>query len=536
MLLKNLLKKNFTQFIKDQSQLKNVNSLILYMEKNHNNLSIEENISALNKFEELEANEINGKIKLYDFLDYIIINQKNLNDPLLLKTMLRIMIANNLYDNCYWKMIQENLIKNNLVYNNKNDYLDYLRSFSLAEFSENSIWNIFEEFFLEKYFIFNLEETKQIAISFAIIKKGTDQFWEKAFELLEEDEDSMEIDFNLNFSIHLAKYLNDIKLNPRKNQRLSRIDLFVEFINESINYINAFIKDYEYDTKKVVYSSFMDFHQAHFTYRLCEEYKIKDDSLQFFIEELEKLFANYVSKNYKKLKENDIQGISKILGYFNSINYTKVNLFDFNKYEYIMEKDELGNNKAYSLKNQEEDLYKSNVQKLRSLRNDIILAFQNNINDFSCAEEILNFFNFFMLNGIEKKEIEELLTNEKIWEIVIDEFHLLKIEEILSMSKFMKFYGVEYPRLWIFLQNFIRDYFVNFEEKNFGKDLVLIKEFEEIFDDENLRLEENVLLQFVYFLRNKKNEMIIKESYLDLGDNIDAKDDYGKGLKGREMI
>ena len=27
------------------------------------------------------------------------------------------------------------------------DYLDYLRSFSLAEFKEDSIWNIFEEFF-----------------------------------------------------------------------------------------------------------------------------------------------------------------------------------------------------------------------------------------------------------------------------------------------------------------------------------------------------------------------------------------------------
>jgi hypothetical protein len=533
MLIK-ILKKDFSQFIKDQSSIKNINTLIKYMDKKHKILTLEENISALNKFEELETNEINQKIKLYDFLDFIIINQNNLKDSLLMKTILRLMIANNLYDFSYWKMIQENLIKNNMICNEKEDYLDYLRSFSLAEFKEDSIWNIFEEFFLEKYFIFNLEETKQISISFAIIKKGSDQFWEKAFELLEEDEDSMEIDFNLNFSIHLLNYLNALKLdNPKKNkknQSLSRIDIFVEFINESINYINAFIKDYEYDTKKVVYSSFKDFHRAHFTYKLCDTYSIKDDSLQFFIEELEKLFSKYISKNYKKLKENDIEGISKILGYFNTINSSKIFLFDFNKYEFIMEKDHLNINKGYLIENSKEDLYQENLKKLKIFRQNLILVFKNNINDFSNANEILNFFNFFMLNEIDKKDIEELLNNEKIWEIVIEEFHLLKIEDILSLAKFMKFYLVEYPRLWIFLQNFIRSYFVNNDDDyvidfndefisnerklNFEKDLNLIKEFEDIFDDENLRKEDNVLLQFIYFLRNKKDDMIVKESYI----------------------
>ena len=52
------------------------------------------------------------EIKLYDFLDYIILKENNLKDPLLLKTMLRLMIANNLYDFSYWKMIQEILINN----------------------------------------------------------------------------------------------------------------------------------------------------------------------------------------------------------------------------------------------------------------------------------------------------------------------------------------------------------------------------------------------------------------------------------------
>ena len=112
-----------------------------------------------------------------------------------------------------------------------------------------------------------------------------------------------------------------------------------------------------------------------------------------------------------------------------------------------------------------------------------------------------------------KKEIEELLADEKIWEIVIDEFHLLEIEQILFLAKFMKIYFVEYPRLWIFLQNFVRDYFVNSEDKNFEKDFILIKKFMDIFDDEKIRLEDNVLLQFLYFLRNKKDEMIVKESY-----------------------
>jgi len=331
----------------------------------------------------------------------------------------------------------------------------------------------------------------------------------------------MEIDFNLNFSIHLANYLNDLKSKKHNN---IRVDLFVEFINESINYLNAYIKDYNLDTKRVLYSSFKNFHQAHFTYELCNYFNIKDDSLQFFIEELEKLFANYISTNYKKLKENDIEGISKILGYFNSINSTKIDLFDFNKYEFVMQKDSNGNNTGYLVDN--EKLYEENLQKLKIYQKNLILAFKNNINDFSCAEEILNFFYFFMLNNIEKKEIEDLLKDEKIWEIVIDEFHLLKIDEILSFAKLMKYYNVDYSRLWVFLQDFIRDYFVNLDydndifnfdtEKkiNFKRDFDLLRKFEEIFDEENFRLEDNVLLQFIYFLRNKKDEMIIKESYI----------------------
>ena len=104
MLIK-ILKKDFSQFIKDQSSIKNINTLIKYMDKKHKILTLEENISALNKFDELETNEINQKIKLYDFLDFIIINQNNLKDSLLMKTMLRLMIANNLYDFSYWKML-----------------------------------------------------------------------------------------------------------------------------------------------------------------------------------------------------------------------------------------------------------------------------------------------------------------------------------------------------------------------------------------------------------------------------------------------
>ncbi len=109
-------KRQFSKFISAQSNIKNINSLIKYMNKHNENFSIEDFISAMNKFQELESNETNPKIKLYDFLDYILLNKKNLKDNLYLKTMIRIMIGNNLHDKCYWDLIKENLISNNLIF------------------------------------------------------------------------------------------------------------------------------------------------------------------------------------------------------------------------------------------------------------------------------------------------------------------------------------------------------------------------------------------------------------------------------------
>jgi len=247
------IKRNFSNFIKAQANIKNINSLIKYMNKNFENLSTEDYISAMNKFQELESNEINPKIKLYDFLDYVLQDQKNLKDTMYLKTMMRIMIGNILHDKCYWNLIKECLIQNNMIYSNKSDFLYFLKSFSIVEYKDNNIWNIFEEFFLEQYFTFDLEEIRQIALCFANIQKGTDQFWEKLFDILDFEE-SKSIDFVLNFSISIGNYLNTIK-----NKNYARKSLFVNLMNDSINYINAFIKDYEYDARQVIYSSFKNF-------------------------------------------------------------------------------------------------------------------------------------------------------------------------------------------------------------------------------------------------------------------------------------
>lgn len=524
MLIKTI-KRNFSNFIKAQSNIKNINSLIKYMHKNFESFSTEDYISAMNKFQELELNEINPKIKLYDFLDYILHNPKNLKDTLYLKTMIRVMIGNGLHDKCYWDMIKENMVKYNLIYSNKSDYLYYLKSFSIVEYRDSTIWNIFEEYFLEQHFTFELEEIKQIALCFANIQKGTDQFWEKLFDILDFEE-SKSIDFVLNFSISIGSYLNTLK-----NKNYSRKALFVDLMNVSINYINAFIKDYEYDTRQVIYSSFNNYHDDFYENRLQNYYNIKADSFEFLIEELEKLFLNHLQKNVKSLTDEDIDGIAKILAYF-AKEENNVKLFDFGKYEQeeeteIIKKFKYGkdmeaknlNEKAEeeAKRKKEEELVnrKINEDRYRELT---IEAFKNNIDKFSKASHVINFLKFFKKENFGVEKIKEIIENELVWEKVIDEIHLFSIDELINLTSLVKHYNVEYSRLWIFIQTFIRKYFEISRPENSKNDLELLEKFIVIFDEEQFRLNEYVLLQFIYFLRNTKDKLIVIDSYRNTSD------------------
>lgn len=516
MLIK-ILKKNFSSFIKAQANIKNINSLIKYIHKNHESFSNEDFISAMNKFQELEPNEINPKIKLYDFLDYVLLDQNKLKDNLYLKTVIRIMIGNGLHDKCYWDLIKENLIKNNSIYTDKGDFLYYLKSFSIVEYKESNIWNIFEEFFLEKYFIFELEEIKQIALCFANIQKGTDQFWEKLFDVLDFEE-SMSIDFTMNFSISLGNYLAEIK-----NKDFDRKELFVKFLNESINNMNTFIKDYEYDTKQVIYSSFRKFHQIYFSFKLHNFYELKADSFEFLVEELEKLFLNYLKNNVKKLADDDIGGISKILLYFSQVE-EDAKLFHFIKYENLPVNQSVKTNKGSDAKEQESSGLSSHKISMdekikmeeqgKKDRELVIDAFKYNVDNFTKASQIINFLRFFKQENFSVDKIKEILENDLVWEKIIDEIHLFSIQDLLILSELVRHFNVEYTRLWIFIQTFVRKYFEESLSEEVAKDLELLEKFIYLFDQEHFRLNDYILLQFIYFLRHTKDKLIVRKSHL----------------------
>ncbi len=397
-----------------------------------------------------------------------------------------------------------------MIYTNKSDFLYYLKSFSIVEYKDNNIWNIFEEFFLEQYFTFDKEEINQIALCFANIQKGTDQFWEKLFDVLDFEE-SKSIDFVLNFSIGIGSYLNTIK-----NKNYSRKNLFVDLMNISINYINTFIKDYEYDSRQVIYSSFKNFHDDFYENRLQNYYNIKADSFEFLIEELEKLFLNHLKKNVKNLTEDDIDGISKILAYF-AKEENNVKLFDFGKYEqediikkvkYSKEKD------CQELDSERKILEEQRLKEENKFRELTIDAFKNNIDKFSKAFHIISFINFFKKENFQINNIKEIIENDLVWEKIIDEIHLFSIEELLSLTNLVKHYNIKYTRLWIFIQTFIRKYFENIREENTKNDLILLDRFIESFNEEEFRLNDYVLLQFIYFLKNTKDRLIIVDSYI----------------------
>ena len=482
--------KNFSVFTKTQNSLKSINSLNKFMMKNYESLTTDDKISAINKFHELEPNDPNSKIKLYDFLDYILVDEKAMSDNALLKTIMQVMLSVQLYDSIYWEKFKKIIFKNNLLYSSPHNYLDYLKTYSIVSYDDNEIWKIFEEYFLEQYGGLDFEQIQSIALCFANSKKGTKRFWETIFSNFDlKKNDGNNGDFILNFSIALCGFLQSkivAKIDPASTQ------LFCKYLNFSIDYLNKKIMTGIIIEKiDVVYSLFPHFHKSFYIDKIQDKYPhiINKELFQEFIENLEKVLKNYMDT--VKLEEEDVEQISKIL------HYASENKIKF-------------------------EILKSPL---------FVTIFVGNYQNFKNAKDLDNFLYYFYTNKIKTDILVKEMESDVIWEKIIDSVHLMSFKELINISNIMSYYNVKHFRLWIFLQNFFRD---NIEEdletikvlnesgKNYDKYAkAALKKTEQLYEIfakpyTKLKYEDFIFAPFIIYVRTTLNKLIVLSSHLPL--------------------
>jgi hypothetical protein len=170
-----------------------------------------------------------------------------------------------------------------------------------------------------------------------------------------------------------------------------------------------------------------------------------------------------------------------------------------------------------------------------------VKIFTADISNIKNYEDIFNFLNYFNFNNIKEEKLKEAFNEETVWERFIDVMHLMSFDQLVKLTVIMKNYNVKYFRVWIFLQNFFKLHVKNLltlsEENlnvganNLGKNneeldnkinnisfegeeaVEKIETILKIFNDENFKFEEFVLLPFIVFLQNSRDKLNIQNSH-----------------------
>jgi hypothetical protein len=452
--------------ISKNSKIKNLNTLINFVRSNYETLTNEEFITGLIKFQEYEQLEPNARLKLYDYMDYILHDENRLNDINLLKTIMRVMIALQVHDHLYWDYFKQLIIKKNmLIQDNNLNYLDLLKSYSIINYKDYELWQIFEEYFLERKNTMKSEDVETIAICFANCRRGSTQFWEALilnFNLMGSNSIN-NIDFLLNFSISLCGFLQaKIVLNENITA------LFSNYLNFSVSHLHKqIVASTAIEKIDMIYPLFINFHKSYYIDKINTKFAVKKDQLRNFVETLEGIMKNYLEKNISKLEDEDFEQISKLL-----------------KYSY--------NNKI---------VFKELKQSI------FVTIFVDNYTGIKNYQDLYNFLNYFLAHNVSEKRLEKVLADEKLCEKFIENIHLMSFEQVYNLSKIIHFYNVRYGRLWIIIQGYLK------KNINDYKSLENVNKLLALFDESALRKEEYILIPFIYFIRKIKDELIISDSY-----------------------
>lgn len=487
--------KKFSTAFSSQKNINNINSLNKYLMANFQNLKKEEFVAVLNKFQEFEAKEPNAKLKLYDILDYVLYDEKNLSDNNLMKTVMRTMLAVGMYDKMYWDHFKKIILKNNLLFNTEYNFFEYLKIYSIVNYEDDEIWRLFEEYFLEMNRSFDTEQIQSVALCFGNNKKGSKQFWLTLFETYDL-KNTKYPDFILNFSVCLCGFLQS-KIISKIDQKL--VENFCTYLNFSSEFLHKnILHGAGVEKIDVVYSLFPHFHKSYHIDQIHIKFPdfMEKNILKSFIDNLEIFLKNYLDKNINKLEDEDFEQISKIL------KYSVDNQIHFHKLKPII----------------------------------FVKIFTTDITNIKNYEDIFNFLNFFNFHNIKEEKLKEAFNEDSTWERFIDVMHLMSLDQLIKLTVIMKNYNVKYFRIWIFVQNFFKLHIKNMlmlSEENLsnlqkinnktissnfnGEEAVLkIEKILEIFNDETFKFEEFVFLPFIIFLQTSRDKLNIQNSYAKL--------------------
>eukprot|EP00340_Litonotus_pictus_P002036 CAMPEP_0170527158 /NCGR_PEP_ID=MMETSP0209-20121228/12608_1 /TAXON_ID=665100 ORGANISM="Litonotus pictus, Strain P1" /NCGR_SAMPLE_ID=MMETSP0209 /ASSEMBLY_ACC=CAM_ASM_000301 /LENGTH=409 /DNA_ID=CAMNT_0010817479 /DNA_START=425 /DNA_END=1650 /DNA_ORIENTATION=+ len=360
-----------------------------------------------------------------------------------------LLLSNKVEHDPYWDFIYQAVKKNNFMsevkenpnYNyNQEVFLDILKAFSLVKYNNHSLWEELEEIAKLVYKKLDIKDVEALVLCFGNKQQGSEDLMTDLIEFTKEESD--EDDVLINYSLCLTNNFRDY-------------DIYHKFIKYSFEQVSETISDIEepsIDTLNninLVYSLLPGYYKLLYgdkSYKLTSRYS--RSMLKYFVQSLEKIVSASLNPAIqKKSYEEDFNSVAEIVSLPHQYGF---------KFRYLKKTIILG-------------LF--NQMKKKILRGEFNY------------QALLSYMKYFKNRGIKRAKLAEISNKEDVWEVVIENIHKMSIENVVDLVEVMKYFGVNYMRLWVFVQIVLKEklsisYSIDITEEN-------IKEEENNSDQEN---------------------------------------------------
>lgn len=401
--------------------IRNINQLFKYLDTKDEFFFKNENtfLSIINKFRSFEDFETNSHFKIYTFLDYIL-----LKDAIYSKEQMRylfsLLIKNSVKEDVYWEHMYNKLIEMNFFEDleiNKNVenidfFMEVMKIFSVVSFNKKSLWKQLEKISLLLYKDLTISDLEALIICFISKKQGSHDFMEELIEfskLKSEKEDIL-----VNFTIAMIK-------NFRK-----KYDIYHKFIDYSLDHLIQALLPMQnqkkiFDNVDLVFILLPEFYNIFYKrkiYRKTDRYDKR--RLKEFIYVLENIFSSHMTLQIKSHKDKAIECLAKVVEIQGELDF---------KFKYL---------KKHLLINYFIDNW--------------YYAEKANIN----PNLIVKILKYYKAKEVKAVMLKKLFT-DNFWEHIINNIHLIETSNLIEIFGILKHYNIKYTRLFIFLQNNLKN-------------------------------------------------------------------------------
>lgn len=463
-------------------KITNINSLI-YMVDSKDDSFLQDDHSYLRivtKFRELESFEPNANAKILVLLDLILRNDLNYSITQI-KSLMSLLFSQNIHFEDYWDFIYGLIIKGNHLENPNDQFIDLMKGFTIVPYQNKELWVKFEELIWERLDKLKIEDIETATICLMNKKEGSEALLKELIE--QSKENSNESDIIMNYAIGI--------INNFRN-----FDIYHKFIKYSVDYLSEKILKLEetkptlqsIDNIDLIYGLLPGFHRLLFkvkSYKLTSRYD--RDDIKNFVVSLEKVLGKYLELEIYKFEERDFDQVSQIVRYLVTEN---------TRFEYI---------------------------KTQTL----LQFFAKNYSKVKDYKKLLSFFTLFKMKEVPKKYIEPFFINDSIYELFIQNCHIMTFEELYELGDLMRVYSLNHLRTWIFIQNNLRIMLNTtkrnvFETEPQSNDVETIqgkvdklRKLKEMLDTNDFNMTNEIFIQFQFFVENQLEDNLISLSWLN---------------------